>query len=130
MTNRATRQSNVRELNHYRKKAIKPQKKKKRRKSGTIGSGFFWSIILLVMIYNIAVLNHQAQIRDVLKAKAQQTNAVHSQLTEKIRMLEHDITKIGTLEYIEKVAREEYDMTKPREIIYKVKKVEGEVIGD
>jgi len=70
------------------------------------------------MVYVVVILNNQRVLLRDLETKRELAEGEISQLEIEIRRLNHEIENSGTLEFIEKVAREELGMVKPREIIY------------
>lgn len=56
-----------------------------------------------------------------LKEKREESEVQLEKLKAEVSDIERKIDKSDTAEYIEKIAREELDMVKPREIIYRDK---------
>lgn len=75
-------------------------------------------IIIFLVIYVGIVFNHQRELLKNLEAKREISEATIKELEADIDALYDEIEMSGTLEFIEKVAREELGMVKPREIIY------------
>ncbi|NLJ78092.1 MAG: septum formation initiator family protein, partial [Tissierellia bacterium] len=77
------------------------------------------NIILLILALHIGriFISQGILIRD-LKHKRQQKEEQISQLEEEIEELEEEIKTKGSLNFVEKVAREDLGMVRPREIIY------------
>lgn len=90
------------------------KKIKKRRK----GFRIVHLLLLCLLVYTLIVFSHQ---RTMMKELANKKEVIESQiqdLSRDIDVLNKEIEKSGTLEFIEKVAREDLGMVKPREIIY------------
>lgn len=92
--------------------AAKQRKRKKRR------FGLFHLIIFLVLIYISVVFLKQEKLLNELQAKKQENLLEVEELEADIQNLEKEIQESDTLKFVEKVAREELGMVKPREIIY------------
>jgi cell division protein FtsL len=75
-------------------------------------------IILFLLIYVVIVFNHQRKLLKNLDAKKKMNEAKIEELKKDIEALNKEIESSGTLEFVEKVARDELGMVKPREIIY------------
>ncbi len=89
--------------------------KRKVRKKGLRISHVF---VLLLVVYLATVLNHQRQLMNNLEQKKDVLESEIVQLEDKIEDLNDQINKSGTLEFVERIARDELGMVKPREIIY------------
>ncbi len=90
------------------------KKVKKRRK----GFRIVHLLLLCLLIYTLVVVSHQRSMMNDLRAKKEVIESEISSLNKDIDVLNKEISKSGTLEFIEKVAREDLGMVKPREIIY------------
>lgn len=90
------------------------KKVKKRRKDFRI----VHLLLLCLLIYTLVVVSHQRSMMNDLRAKKEVIESEISSLNKDIDVLNKEISKSGTLEFIEKVAREDLGMVKPREIIY------------
>lgn len=75
-------------------------------------------IIIILVVYVTIVFNHQRKLLNNLDSKREINEATIEELEEDIDALNDEIEMSGTLEFIEKIAREELGMVKPREIIY------------
>jgi len=75
-------------------------------------------ILIILMVYVAVVLNNQRILLNDLLEKKELAEREISQLESEINRLNGEIEKSGTLEFIEKIARDELGMVKPREIIY------------
>lgn len=73
---------------------------------------------IFLIVYLISVLNHQRQLMNTLENKKQVLESEINQLEMTIEDINDQIDKSGTLEFVERVARDELGMVKPREIIY------------
>lgn len=93
------------------------RKSNKKRK----GISIFHIILAVLSVYVVVTfINQEFVIRDLNKQnKVADTDL--KDLKENIKNLEKKIDKSETVEYIERIAREELDMVKPNEIIYKDK---------
>lgn len=74
--------------------------------------------VAMLVIYLVTVLNHQRQLMNNLEEKRKVLESEIVQLEDKIEDLNDQIEKSGTLEFVERIARDELGMVKPREIIY------------
>ena len=91
------------------------KKKIKKRKKGF---RIIHLLLLCLLMYTLVVFSHQ---RTMMKDLATKKANLETEISDLIRdndALNKEIGKSGTLEFIEKVAREDLGMVKPREIIY------------
>ena len=100
------------------KKTIKKRKK---------GFRIIHLLLLCLLMYTLVVFSHQRTMMKDLATKKTSIETEINDLSRDIDILNKEIEKSGTLEFIEKVAREDLGMVKPREIIYidKSKKTYG-----
>lgn len=75
-------------------------------------------LFLILMISGFAVVFQQFQIRRQLLAEKKEVSLEVQRLQKEIEDLKHQISKSGSLEFVERVAREEYGMIRRGEIIY------------
>lgn len=75
-------------------------------------------LTVLLLIYLVSVLNHQRQLMNTLESKKEILQSEIVLLEDTIEDINSQIEKSGTLEFVERVARDELGMVKPREIIY------------
>ncbi|MDX9917874.1 MAG: septum formation initiator family protein [Gudongella sp.] len=75
-------------------------------------------LILLLLLYLFSEMSHQKQLMDSLEAKKSNLGDKVEQLEASIEDIKGQIENSGTLEFVERVARDELGMVKPREIIY------------
>lgn len=75
-------------------------------------------IILFLIVYVAIVFNHQRKLLNNLDSKKEINEAKIEELEKEIEDLNEEIENSETLEFVEKVARDELGMVKPREIIY------------
>lgn len=73
---------------------------------------------LFLVIYVTIVLNHQRSLMKNLDSKKLKNQTEINQLKKEIEDLNDEIESSDSLEFVEKVARDELGMVKPREIIY------------
>lgn len=96
--------------------------KRRRRKKLKLGRVF---IILLVLHIGFTLFN-QKKLMDELNRKKKKIQVEIETLKAEIEELNDEIENSDSLQFVEKIAREELGMVKPREIIYidknKVKK--------
>lgn len=92
-------------------------RKKKKKRSISI----FHVILALVSVYVLVTFIKQEFIIRDLTREEKTADMELKDLKEDIKNLEKKIDKSETVEYIERIAREELDMVKPNEIIYKDK---------
>lgn len=74
--------------------------------------------ILIFIIYIISTLISQKNVMKKLEAEKLETEKEVETLQKEIGNLEEEIKNSNSLDFIEKTAREELNMVKPREIIY------------
>ncbi len=74
-------------------------------------------LILLLIYISVIMLNQKKLMRD-LEARRIELQGEVNVLQKEIDLLTEKIENSDSLEFIEKVAREELGMVKPREIIY------------
>lgn len=87
--------------------------RKKRRKKVKIGRIIFLGILVYIMVI---LINQNRMIRELELKKLTLQKDIET-LEYEIEELEAEIEKSDSLEFVEKVAREELGMVKPREII-------------
>lgn len=90
-------------------------KRKKRRKKRF---GLFHFILLFGLIYIIVVFWEQEKLLSELEAKKEENLLEVESLEKDIKDLEKEVEESDTLKFVEKVAREDLGMVKPRELIY------------
>ncbi|NLD18094.1 MAG: septum formation initiator family protein [Tissierellia bacterium] len=89
--------------------------------------GFKYILIVMIFVliyfaYNIHdQLNHIYALEKTLDEKAEKV----AQLNTDIQKLEYEIENSGSLKFIEQIARDEYGMVKPKEVIFKDKDKEN-----
>lgn len=71
-----------------------------------------------LFIYVAVVFFNQSKMLNELEAKKQQNISEVDKLKVEIEDLTHQVDNSNTLEFIERIAREDLGMVKPREIIY------------
>jgi cell division protein DivIC len=91
---------------------------KKKRTKRKKGFRIIHLLLLCLTIYTLLVFSHQRTMRKDLMIKKVNIETEITGLNGDIDVLSKEIEKSGTLEFIEKVAREDLGMVKPREIIY------------
>lgn len=87
------------------------KKKKRRFKLGRI-------LLIGLVIYLSAIFIHQNTLINNLEDKKLKTESEIKELERDINQLTKEIENSDSLEFVEKVARDELGMVKPREIIY------------
>lgn len=92
---------------------VKAQKKKKK-----IKFNIFHFLIVFVFIYVVAIFWQQNSLLNDLEAKKEIHSLEVKQIQKDIADLEKEIKSSQSLKFVEKVARDELGMVKPREIIY------------
>lgn len=88
------------------------RKKKKRR------FRLFHLICIFLLFYVSIVFIHQQKLMKSLEAKKTENMLEVKDLEKEIKQLEKEIENSDSLEFVEKVARDELGMVKPKEIIY------------
>lgn len=89
--------------------------KRRRRKKGFRMKHF---ILLLIVFYLSKTLISQSIYMKELREKKLKEEQEIATLEKEIEQLKEQIEKKGSLEFIEKAAREELHLVKPREMIY------------
>lgn len=75
----------------------------------------FMVLVLLYFAYTIHdQLNQIKALEENLSSKTEEAE----QLNNKIKKLEDEIANSGSLKFIESIARDEYGMVKPKEVIF------------
>ena len=69
------------------------------------------------MVYIITVVWNQKNLMKELESKKQENILLNQEIVKEIKNLENQIEDSKTLQFVEKVAREELGMVKPKEII-------------
>ena len=90
---------------------MKKQKKKK-------GFRLIHLAIIFVLIYVTVVFNRQRIMMNDLNDQKFNAESEIIQLEEEIKSLRKEMENSDSLEFVERVARDELGMIKPREIIY------------
>ncbi len=82
--------------------------------------GLKWGRLLIIglAIYLSAIFLHQNKLMAGLEDKKKVTEIQIKELEKDIRDLTVELENSDSLEFVEKVARDELGMVKPREIIY------------
>lgn len=75
-------------------------------------------LLIGLVIYLSAIFVHQSTLISNLEDKRQKTETEIKGLETEIRELNKEIENSDSLEFVEKVARNDLGMVKPREIIY------------
>ena len=75
-------------------------------------------VLIFLGIYVAIVFNHQRTLMKDLTNKKLKNQAEIQKLESDIEELNEEIKTSGSLEFVEKIARDELGMVKPREIIY------------
>ena len=91
---------------------------KKKRYKRNRGFRIIHLLLLFLLVYTLLVFSHQRTMMKELAAKKTNIETEITDLSKDIDILSKEIEKSGTLEFVEKVAREDLGMVKPREIIY------------
>lgn len=91
------------------------KRKKKNKKKGFRIHHLF---ILMMIIYTTITFFNQQNMQKELTLQKNKLEEEIAELDNEITNLDAQIKESGTLSFVEKVAREEYGLVKPREIIY------------
>lgn len=75
-------------------------------------------LLLFALIYVSSTLISQNKLMNNLNAKKDKIQSEVDNLEKDIAQLNEEIENSDSLEFVEKIAREELGMVKPREIIY------------
>lgn len=78
----------------------------------------FAIIILFSVSYGAISISHAILARNDRLNEIQQSKREVSKLKREIKELEDEISHSDSVEYVEKVAREDLGMVKPREVVY------------
>lgn len=73
------------------------------------------AILILFSVYKIGSLKYEEKMK---LAELRNNKETINMLQEDIHDLKHEIKSSDTMEYVEKVARQDLGMVKPREIIF------------
>lgn len=88
--------------------------KRRRRRKLKLGRLF----ILFIILYIGFILFNQKKLMDELNSKKEKMELEIQTLQAEIDELNEEIENSDSLEFVEKIAREELGMVKPREIMY------------
>lgn len=119
---KSAEQRKVRELNSYyrvqQEIAIEKNSKNKKLLARRLGAlGIFVVIVILVTTFTLQ--SQKSVLENKLEKKQQlETEVAHLMLIE--RDLKDEVENLNNLEYISEIARRDYYLTKPGEIIFKV----------
>jgi len=96
--------------------------RKRKKKGNFIKRNFIAISIMLVLgsYFTMVILKQQRMMKDLKLEEAQVLNEL-SQKEQELAEIEKEIKDAGTEEYIEKVAREELDLVKENDIVYRFK---------
>lgn len=75
-------------------------------------------VLSFLFIYVATIFFNQSRMLKELEAKKQENISEINQLKMEIEDLTQQVENSETLEFVEKIAREDFGMVKPREIIY------------
>ena len=75
-------------------------------------------ILVLVILYGTYSVSNSLITRNRIKQQMSENDKKIKTLKDDISKIKEEIENSDSLEFIEKVAREEYGMVKPREVIY------------
>ncbi|ERT56690.1 cell division protein FtsB [Peptoniphilus koenoeneniae] len=82
-------------------------------------------ILVLVILYGTYSVSNSLITRNRIKQQMSENDKKIKTLKDDISKIKEEIENSDSLEFIEKVAREEYGMVKPREVIYVDKEKEN-----
>lgn len=102
------------------------RKNRKNKKKQTKKLSIFHILIAIVSIYVVVTFVKQEFILRTLSKDNKTADIELEALERDVSQLKNKIDKSDTVEYIEKIAREELDMIKPHEIIYKDKEKQNQ----
>lgn len=74
--------------------------------------------LIIVIVYVAVVFNNQRILMNDLKAERAETEAEIQDVKAEIERLKYELEDSDSLEFVERVARDELGMVRPREIIY------------
>ncbi len=83
-------------------------------------------VLFLVILYGTYSVSNSLITRNRIKQQMSENDKKIKILKDDISKIKEEIENSDSLEFIEKVAREEYGMVKPREVIYVDKEKEKE----
>ena len=76
-------------------------------------------LIMIIGIVYLLVQGYKTNRKlDELKVIRADKLEVYNEVTSEISAIEEDLANVGSLKYIEKIAREEHGMVKPKEVIF------------
>ena len=90
--------------------------KKKRKKKRKLRLSHL--VIFAIIVYIMFIFKNQRDLKLELQAKRENVQIEINDLQREIDELNKEIENSDTLQFVEKVARDELGMVKPREIIY------------
>lgn len=88
--------------------------KKKKKKKLKISRVFIFIVIINIML----IFKNQRDLKQELEAKRESVQSEIDDLQKDIGELNKEIEDSDTLQFVERVARDELGMVKPREIVY------------
>ncbi|HPP31545.1 MAG TPA: septum formation initiator family protein [Soehngenia sp.] len=93
-------------------------KNKRKKKTNKKGFRIHHLLILIIIVYTTITFFNQQNMKKDLTLQKNKLEAEVKELDNEITNLDAQIKQSGTLSFVEKVARDEYGLVKPREIIY------------
>ena len=93
-------------------------KNKRKKKIKKKGFRIHHLLILMMIIYTTVTFFNQKNMQKELTLQKNKLESEIAELNNEITDLDTQIKQSGTLSFVEKVARDEYGLVKPREIIY------------
>lgn len=75
-------------------------------------------VLLLVLMFSAGIAFQQFKMRHILLKEKRETVLEVQRLEKEIEDLKEQVSKSSSLEFVERVAREEYGMIRPGEVIY------------
>ena len=94
-------------------------------KNKSKGFKYILIVMIFVLIYFAYNIHDQLNHIDALEATLDEKAEKVAQLNNDIQKLEYEIENSGSLKFIEQIARDEYGMVKPKEVIFKDKDKEN-----
>lgn len=79
---------------------------------------FIHVVLLSVLVFSFGIAFQQIQMRHMLLKEKKEVALEVQRLEKEIDDLKEQVNKSSSLEFVERVAREEYGMIRPGEVIY------------
>lgn len=99
---------------------------KKRKKSIPIGIGLLKLVFLAMLVFGVFAVSNMLIVRQAKLNEMEANEAKIQKLSQEVESISKEIEKSDSPEFVEKIARDELGMIKPREVIFIDKNKERE----